>query len=324
MAAIDPMYQYSLTYFTSLFLRSIGAAPAAKEVPQRLQNLRDHFTYFLYVNVCRSLFESHKVLFAFNLCTKLALSRKDVSLAQLKFLLTGGVAMENMHSNPDAAVFSDKCWGELCRLSDLGGKFAGLRESIAVDTAPWKRYATWHRRRDLSTVPQENGVLQHGAECQHAYYTPSIPPKVNEGLCRVVTSKDPDKEVLPASWGTDLTPFERLVVLRCIRPDKLIPAIQKYIVDAMGQRYVEPMAFRLAPIFDDSEPSVPLIFVLSMGSDPMADLLMFAEEKAKRVETVSLGQGQGPVAEKWIHTAIAEGFWVVLQNCHLAKSFLPR
>ena len=41
------------------------------------------------------------------------------------------------------------------------------------------------------------------------------------------------------------------------------------------------------------------------------------------METVSLGQGQGPVAQKWLDEGTKEGFWVVLQNCHLAKSFLP-
>jgi hypothetical protein len=29
------------------------------------------------------------------------------------------------------------------------------------------------------------------------------------------------------------------------------------------------------------------------------------------------------VAQRWIDEGIKEGFWVVLQNCHLAKSFLP-
>lgn len=59
-------------------------------------------------------------------------------------------------------------------------------------------------------------------------------------------------------------------------------------------------------------------------SDPTAALLKFAEEKGRRVEVVSLGQGQGPVAQRWIDEGVQEGFWVVLQNCHLAKSFLPQ
>lgn len=45
----------------------------------------------------------------------------------------------------------------------------------------------------------------------------------------------------------------------------------------------------------------------------MAALLRFAEDRGIRVEGVSLGQGQGPVAQKWIDEGIKHGFWVVLQ-----------
>lgn len=61
---------------------------------------------------------------------------------------------------------------------------------------------------------------------------------------------------------------------------------QRYVLGALGAAYVEPQEFRLSAIYADSAPSVPLIFVLSFGSDPMADLLKFADEKRKQVSFI--------------------------------------
>lgn len=135
MATIDPMYQYSLSYFTHLFLRSINDSPKSKDVPTRLDSLQEHFSYFLYVNVCRSLFDRHKLLFAF----KLALVQQPVPAPLLSFLLTGGTSMENSHPNPLEGIISDKSWGEVCRLADIGGQFQGLRENISSEPLPWRQ-----------------------------------------------------------------------------------------------------------------------------------------------------------------------------------------
>ena len=52
----------------------------------------------------------------------------------------------------------------------------------------------------------------------------------------------------------------------------------------------------------------------------MADFIGFAEEMrfGKKYESISLGQDQGPKAERMIQNAVENGSWVVLQNCHLA------
>lgn len=57
----------------------------------------------------------------------------------------------------------------------------------------------------------------------------------------------------------------------------------------------------------------------------MADLLSLADDMrfAKKFEKVSLGQGQGPKAERLLAAGMERGLWVCLQNCHLAVSWLP-
>jgi dynein heavy chain len=280
LADIDPMYQYSLEWFVALFVSSIHLSNKSQNVQKRLRFLSDHFTYSLYVNVCRSLFEMHKLLFSFLLCSNLMKSRKQMEQSELMFLLTGGVGLDNPIVNPDPDWVQKSSWDELCRLADIP-VFRGLREHFTDHLDAWK-----------------------------ALYDSKMPQDFVE---------------MPKEWADKLSGLQKLVLLRVIRPDKVVHAARAFVEDNLGQRFTQPPPFDLGVVYNDSTAMAPLIFVLSPGADPMAALLKFANDNGfsgEKFQSISLGQGQGPIASKMINTAREEGSWVCLQNCHLAVSWM--
>lgn len=78
LANIEPMYQYSLEWFTELYIKSIANSEKSEELAPRIGFINDHFTFSLYRNVCRSLFEKDKLLFSFILCIGLMKGKNQV------------------------------------------------------------------------------------------------------------------------------------------------------------------------------------------------------------------------------------------------------
>ena len=76
--------------------------------------------------------------------------------------------------------------------------------------------------------------------------------------------------------------------------------MQEFVSGHLGQRFIEPQTSDLGQVFKDSSPTTPLIFVLSPGTDPASALYKFAEEMrfSKKLNAISLGQGQGPRAQR--------------------------
>ena len=113
------------------------------------------------------------------------------------------------------------------------------------------------------------------------------------------------------------------MVWRILQPQKLALGISYYVSNTIGEYYNEGINVSVKDIYKDSDNRTPIIFVLSPGADPTASLLKFATEINANVEIISLGQGQGDPAARLINKSKGTGKWVLLQNCHLARTWMP-
>jgi dynein heavy chain len=68
---------------------SVENSPATNVLEERLKILNDYFTLNLYQNVCRSLFEVHKLLFSLILTHKILDGYKQMDPIEWRYLLAG-------------------------------------------------------------------------------------------------------------------------------------------------------------------------------------------------------------------------------------------
>jgi dynein heavy chain len=278
LANIEPVYQYSLSWFINLFVVAIDTSEKSSDVAERLQILGKCFMQLLYRNICRSLFEKDKTVFSVLLCVAVLKSKNLIDMQEWRFLLTGGIGTDNNLTQKPSTWLTEKSWTEIIRLSNMPS-FLGLSQDFSTNISQWKE---------------------------------------------LYDDSDPHLRALPGKWDT-LGIFQKLLILRCVRPDKMTPALQNFVADKLGKFFIEPPPFDLAASYADSNSSTPLIMILSPGADPMTALLKFAQDKGytgDKLQSISLGQGQGPIAAKMISAAVKDGFWVVLQNCHLATTWM--
>ena len=122
LSAISEMYQYSLQWFAGLFGSSVDNSAKSKDSKQRIENLNNHFTLSLYENICRSLFERHKLMFSLILCAKILFGAKRLDPQEWRFFLAGPTGTIESVPNPTTWLgdleWSD-LWKQLYAMSQL-------------------------------------------------------------------------------------------------------------------------------------------------------------------------------------------------------------
>lgn len=119
LALVDSMYQYSLQWFLGLFEAGLDNSEKTEDVAVRCDNVNEFFTYSLYKNICRGLFEKSILLFSFTLCMKLMQGKDRINAAELRFLLSGATSTETVLANPAGEWLVDSCWLDISGVYSL-------------------------------------------------------------------------------------------------------------------------------------------------------------------------------------------------------------
>jgi dynein heavy chain len=336
LAVLDPMYQYSLQYFVSIFSLSLTQTPPYPTLEERLSGLINALTELIYMNVCRGLFETHRLLFSLMITAQI--SRREGKITNKEWdvflrgpshslavdsstaLSTSSASLPDSSSTttsnptyPKPTVFTVKT-GDVNRVNDIpyftvspknpAFPFEGL-----IDPRCWAELCfmdeKWNLFSGITTVMT----------------TPENVPLWTAFL----NKNTPTADKFPDQRFDDLSPFQKLLFIRVISPKSLTKCAMEYVKQSIGETFVQSPPLDLSKAHGDSSKSIPIIFVLSTGADPTQLVVRFAKEKgySDKLSLLSLGQGQGPIAVKLLEKATMEGNWVFLQNCHLAASWMP-
>jgi hypothetical protein len=145
----------------SLFKLSIARTEASPNQTDHLDALRENFTYTLYENVCRSLFEKDKLLFSLQLCTQIMIGDGSLSRPLLRVLLQGTSALELSEPNP-----------------------AGIAHNNNTDAQTGDELAS-------TQTSSEGGAAEDQVQPEHAWFTDQIWANVL-GLCEILSGQEAD------------------------------------------------------------------------------------------------------------------------------------
>ncbi|KYO43526.1 hypothetical protein Y1Q_0013563 [Alligator mississippiensis] len=214
------------------------------------------------------------------------------------------------NKSPHLLWMTESMWKECQYMSAHLQPFSLLCESLVSNSQQWSFFLN------------SNNLYSLLSTC---YMSASSQQDLQSEVIEETT--DLNSALVNFPWES-LSSFQRLILIKILRPESLNGAVQEFVTEKLGARFLQTRGINLKEVYEDSCASSPLIFIHSPGTDPTVHLLRLAQElkgNTKHVKMVSLGRGQGSKAEELIYQAqIVSGQWVFLQNCHLATSFMPR
>ena len=113
-----------------------------------------------------------------------------------------------------------------------------------------------------------------------------------------------------------VTALKVIALMRRARPDRIVAAARIFVKTSMQYNIDDIPPLDLIAIAKETEPTVPLLLVASVGHDPSDRVESVA---LRPIESLAVGAADSySQIEQTVQTAAARGNWVIIKNVHLA------
>lgn len=191
---VNDMYQYSLEFFRLIYegaIKSVEGVIDKASKSERKAYFISEFTWRLYKNVCRSLFEKDKLLFSWLICLKIMdevqKETGGLDFVAVRFLMAGATQVDMNKPNPtgDGGWLSDKAWLSMLEMSSTFSQFKGFDDDFCKNLESWEK---------------------------------------------IYNSANPEalENIWPGKWQ-DLTILNRTIIISILRADKVVQCVQMMV-----------------------------------------------------------------------------------------------
>jgi dynein heavy chain len=151
---VDPLYNFSLKQFCDIVSVSIEKSNKADSQQKKLVLIADNLLSFLIQFMFKSSFDRHKLLFVFQLCTRLLIKLGKIRKSDLDLLFNGMTASENADApeeppNSCSVWLSAQKWTSIANLSqhpDFDSLCSGMEQSSEA-------WANWYQSTEPERLP---------------------------------------------------------------------------------------------------------------------------------------------------------------------------
>lgn len=138
---VNPMYQYSLAFYITLFKRSIVNASHSGDFAERLNNILETMKRDVYNYISIGLFANDKLLFSFQMTSKLQQLDGKLHHNELDFFLQCSTSSNKFNCESPVKWMTQKQWGNIIKLSEeFSESFGFLPHNIQSNLSTWKEW----------------------------------------------------------------------------------------------------------------------------------------------------------------------------------------